>query len=423
MSNLGFVNLTIGQDDRNPSRINFGFSNLTFNDEFAYTIIVENALGDRLSAANIAVSNLVNDDSYNVTGNVNGAYLVSTFIDWQVDSNGFLVPNGILDTVLDITALGYNSEQRTIVNADGFGGTIIVVLGVSAKMCSRDDFSLAPILKPPSLREVCICDFGGCEYKENVLVDLLDDDHFKNDQSSFLIQRFPAQAVDVFLYKGEAEIAQITDDTYGAYYPSFIANDLLTGVVLDWRTVVAAFGHGTYTLRYSLDGGNLEMSRMFQTANYSPITADQTVRMTVFQDGNTINGIDYTDLLSGGWRQDFRIPGQLKEVAPTYENDVYLLGGGQDQRYRQESIQKTTVRNYELETYLIPDIVYDLILEGIKSNTILLSDYKVATPTVFRDLSVTVESFSELNASPNSFDYTAKLAFNNKALNDRQVRF
>ena len=417
----GFEGIGVSSSNPAPNATLLGFKGLGINDEIAWTVIVQTPGGTRVTNAILDVSNLVNSDSYQLTGfdGVNGTYRVSVFTDWIVNGNGQTVSDGLLDTVIDVSAVGYESSSATITTPDGFGGTLIITLGIKAKMLTKTIVSFPPVIETPVGRDYCICDFGFCEYEEKALVDIANADTFRNDTSSFLVTSFPSQTVAFELYKDGVKVANLNDDSYGTYYPSFTANELLAGYVADWRSIVLAFGFGRYRVAYTLDGDDAVYSRYFRTLPYDAIgTADQTIRMEVVQDGNIINGIDYTGLVEGGWVQQYRIEGELSEVAPETVNEVFLTSSYNNQQ------QQTFIREkYSLQLKFVPDIVWRAVKEGLTGNEIRISDYNYANPKIFRNVSVMPEGVGALDKYPNNLNYTVQIDFMRRPDDFRKQNF
>ena len=103
-----------------------------------------------------------------------------------------------------------------------------------------------PVIQPFEVGaddDFCLCDFA-CEWEQVVFGDSGTDDH-KKDYSSFLTRKLTASdTVEIKIIRNGEEVATITDSSLGEFYPTFAAQPLYVGFLLDWSLVLNQFGGG-----------------------------------------------------------------------------------------------------------------------------------------------------------------------------------
>lgn len=228
--------------------------------------------------------------------------------------------------------------------------------------------------------DFCYCHIE-CDYNE-LAVAKIGGTNRENDTSAFLFSKFIAADTITFkLFKNGKEIATISDDTYGEYFPAGSltvvdnpASALYVGFRVDWEKVLTVEGVGIYEIKAETvftGSSKTFSSHKYRLVAYSDAIADGTVRIRTTQNGNIESlNLDYTGL---NWQQTIRIPGKLFGKTPTLESDRYV-----DAERRLRQIQDSIVNTYTLETRLLPDaiaskLIYDLFL----SNRILVTDYNI----------------------------------------------
>ena len=130
-------------------------------------------------------------------------------------------------------------------------------------------------------------------------------------------------------------------------------------------------------------------SRLFRLYPYDDELANGTVKIIGRQTGNIKNSpVDFTGLLPDGWPYYARVSGELKQIAPTYEQDNYL-----DSNDNKLQIQDKIIRNYELRVKKAPASILNLFLEGSISlaNKIEVTDYNLFNTDIYRDLELYTE--------------------------------
>ncbi len=159
-------------------------------------------------------------------------------------------------------------------------------IGVSAK------FFNIPVLSLPQPSLQIDFEFGSlsCNYIEYVFCD--SSNEVDNDKSSFLLRKATNTDTIVFeIWKSGVKQADITDDTFGDFYPTFDEQPLYTGVIIDWQKVKDVYGFGCYTIVASQNIASVDStftSRCFKILPFNAVYADKTVRIESYQKGNIL---------------------------------------------------------------------------------------------------------------------------------------
>lgn len=261
-----------------------------------------------------------------------------------------------------------------------------------------------PNFKQRPTNDICICDFVDCEYIENVFGKVGGED-YQQDKTDFLLKRFiSTDTVELKLLKNRQEIAVLDDNTLGELIDGFPEGteeqQLYYYYLLDWTLVLQNFGSGYYSVEITLNvlGSEIkEESRTFFLLPFDDLSADATVKIESFQNGNIIGSqFDYTGL---NLYQSIRIPGRFGNPTPEYETSRYIT---QQQEFKQ--IKDTMSRVWDLNTYLISwEVAEKLIYNKLLSNRILISDYNIKAESVWRQVSVRLQEIEkpEIALSPN----------------------
>jgi hypothetical protein len=238
---------------------------------------------------------------------------------------------------------------------------------------------------------------GECSYLEYALADTVDTDNYKNDTSSFLFRKIDnSDTITVQLWKNGAKVSDVTDNTYGTYYPNFPTQLLYVGFVVDWRKVLIAQGSGCYQIKAdkTLLGENSTFeSRKFQLLPYSEFNSRNTVRIETYQTGNIVKSeFDYTNLIAGGWKQSFRINGFFGLRSDVLEVENYF-----DSNYNIEQIKTKNTPEYILETKILPSVISNLLVnDNILANRFIINDYNVNNSNLYRDFECMPVSFEDV---------------------------
>lgn len=250
---------------------------------------------------------------------------------------------------------------------------------------------------PAALADVCLCGgFSSCQYSEIAFSDA-SGEWRKNDSSSFLFNLYSSTgAIAMELWKDGAKAADINDNSYGTYYApgDFPLRPYYAGFIADWLAIATAFGHGLYQLRATitrLGAASSFESRVFRSMPYSNAAADGTVRLEAYQSGQIVGGIDYSNLLEGGWPASFRIPGRFGDKKIVLSQDSY-----QSSDYTIQQIRDEAQREYRLEAALLPAIVGNWLTEdALLANSLLVTDYNLANAEQYNRLPVRAKEVAE----------------------------
>ena len=193
-----------------------------------------------------------------------------------------------------------------------------------------------------------------CPFNLDVFADLADADDLKNDKSDFYEYgdnsissiAFTLQKNDSICGTGSwTDKATITNNNYGRFFAFGLANDFsgasfmddyrkqYTGMLLEWRKVLIAFGAGMYRMKIAKTDvfGNATTSydqRTFFLKEYHCNLVNNTVRIDTVNEGlrgsildrNTF--IDYAD----GWSGQIRLKGVLKYKGSPYVKEYNQYG-------------------------------------------------------------------------------------------------
>ena len=223
--------------------------------------------------------------------------------------------------------------------------------------------------------DFCVCDYE-CQYFNHVFADPIRTDDFKNDKSSFLIGLAADSSTLEIRLIGNSQDLLINDNTFGEYFAkgSFTntENQLnYVGFIANWKKILTAFGGGVYYFEFKETVFNRDFiteSVKYRLSTYSEAKAFKTVRFRFQQNGLIENGLDYTGL---NWITEVRIEGSLRYNAPTLTLDNYPDSGRTIKQ-----IQDKTVKNFEIETNLIPSSIGNLFTEdGVLANNIFVTNY------------------------------------------------
>lgn len=261
-------------------------------------------------------------------------------------------------------------------------------------------FEAVPI-RPPFEEEdqdnvlFCPCDFR-CAFEEKVFAHE-SGDGIRNDIRSFLFRKItPSDTVVITLVKNGATLATITDNTYGEYYDSFAAQPLYVGWQADWTKIYDAFSGGVYQVKAVLTVLGVEvefLSHNFRLNYFDIITANHTVKIETYQDGNLENSeFNFSGLLPDGWYSALRLTGDFGKMQPTIERDVY-----QDTSNREVQNRDVVNREYKLDAFYVPETIYErLTIRDLLANQIYISSYDVLQDKKYERYAVVPDAYDEV---------------------------
>jgi len=253
-------------------------------------------------------------------------------------------------------------------------------------LCVAQDKIDVKVLRLPS--DVVKLDFPSCRCPISIPVfaDSTDSSSHLNDILPSLYRK--VVSADTFVFSLEKDGVEVFDDNQirngdaGEFYDigtwsTFSEQENYIGIIIHWRTVLSAHGPGEYVLKADktiLGIASQEVSATYKLMNFGP-AALGTVRIDGIQSGRIDSAdFDYTDLVTNGrsgWPQQIRIKGEFIPEDDSHEKDFILDG----QRKKQQ-IQRSVVKNYTLNTKLIPSEISELIRYNyLLANQLTITDY------------------------------------------------
>lgn len=197
---------------------------------------------------------------------------------------------------------------------------------------------------------------------------------FQNDISSFLFKAFdPIDTIEFFLEEDIlGEVAVLNDNTLGTFFPigSFPTQPLLAGFKLEWEKVLAAHGEGNYKVRIErnlLTGNDILFSINYNLKTFSAELADNTIWIEWIQDGDIIDGLDYTGI---EWFQAVRFPGFFGNKQTEFEEEIF-----KDTNYQTSQIKSELTFKRPIEIGPIPSCIADILPNLKQANIIQITDY------------------------------------------------
>ena len=238
---------------------------------------------------------------------------------------------------------------------------------------------------------------GECCFDQVVFAKIGNEFDHENDHTAVLHRQIiPTDTIDFELYKDGVKVADLNNNTLGEYFDlGAFPIPTYKGFQLDWNAVLVAHGAGCYKIKKQLNILNVASTKTsikYVLQPYTDEAADETVRIDVIQNGYIINSeFDYTGM---DWPQSVRFSGRFNKKNPDYKETVY-----QDSTRRQTQVQDSIIDNYTLELSALPSEVYNTLnYEMLLANNILISDYRLYNPDIFRLLPVNFKEFSKTNA-------------------------
>lgn len=250
---------------------------------------------------------------------------------------------------------------------------------MACRICA--DVLKFPVTERKFQFQVC----GDCCHIEKVLANVGGLD-IENDRTSFISRKIiAADSIEFELLKDGESVAVLNDNTLGEYFPAgtFTDQPLYSGFVVEWEKVLPIHGAGCYVVQLNstiLGNTTSEQSHHYQLYQFSEAIADGTVRLETYQNGE-IEGSDF-DFTGINWFSSIRIDGKLTNLTPKFTSDQT-----KDSTRRVIQIQDSILRQYTLETHLLPSTIANQIMfDGLLSNQIFVTDYNVHSYEVFTQL-------------------------------------
>lgn len=203
----------------------------------------------------------------------------------------------------------------------------------------------------------------------------------QNDITSFLFKADRATtAIDFFLEKETNgvfdEIAVLNGSTHGTLFGlGTLSNLLLAGFKLNWSSVLSTFGEGNYRIRtdrtifFLVSFTFPVFSINYNLRTYSPELADNTIWIEWIQDGQIIDGLDFTGL---NWFQAVRFPGFFGEKQTEFDEEIW-----KDVNFENFQIRNELNFTYKCEIGVIPSCIGDILPNLLQANDIFITDYNI----------------------------------------------
>ena len=250
-----------------------------------------------------------------------------------------------------------------------------------------------PSIPVTEINDVCVCDFVQCQYIEKVFASQApDNEWYKNDKNEFLFRRFvAADTVAIELYKDDIKIEDLDNNAFGTFYNGFGSGtseqQMYVGFLIDWELVQATYGNGFFQVKAQLSiigNASTYESRLFNLLQYDSRSADKTVRIESYQDGNILgSSFDFTGL---NWYSSLRIPGTFGNPSPVLETDNYI-----NSNHETRQITAKNSREWALTTGLINyEVASKILYNKLLANKVLITDYLIKAESIFRRVDVIV---------------------------------
>jgi len=275
------------------------------------------------------------------------------------------------------------------------------------------------VIQPPvqiQERDFCVCGLV-CDYVENVFAG---SNSYENDNSSFLYMKFrSADTIALELHRKGRKVADLNDNTLGTYYSTFSVQPLYVGFVIDWGLVFNAHGGGNYTIvakKTILGQLTTDTSRVFYLNSFDDESANGTVKLSITLNANILSSqFDYTNLLTGGWVSNYRIPAKFGNKSPELTVDNYLTSA-----YEQRQVVPSVSYEYTLATRMIPAVIADeLNAGGVLADRALITDYNLLNARRYVDFNAFPKGIELAEEAGNKEIYN--ITFSDKFANTKRT--
>ena len=176
------------------------------------------------------------------------------------------------------------------------------------------------------------------------------------------------------------------------------------GFIADWKKIIDTLGTGKYYFEFKETVFNRDFITKtydFRLSAFSDVNANKTIRFRFLQNGLIEDSIDYTGL---NWSTELRIKGKLRYTAPTLTIDNYPTSSR-----KVTQIQGKTVKNFEIETFLVPDSIGDLFTEnGVIANNVFITNYDLFAYKKLIDFDI---FFTEISDFKGNYNVNSKGSF------------
>lgn len=246
-----------------------------------------------------------------------------------------------------------------------------------------------------SATNVEYCATCGCDYVEYAFHTADATELEKNDHTSILVKKSISSETWTFkLEKNGLIVATLNSSTFGTYYDfGSLLYSYYKGMVVDWRKVYNTHGNGKYRIVIEKTLGSATTTaytHFYQVMPYNTETAESTVKIETYQNGNYVNGAVFRNM---NWYQSIRVRGRLHSKKPKLSTEEYLTSD----RVREQVVDIIT-NTYTLELAMLPSNIYNEIIYGRGlSNRMLITDYARFAGEVFRQYPVKMTNIRDLS--------------------------
>lgn len=250
------------------------------------------------------------------------------------------------------------------------------------------------------LEPFCLCDLGlaECKYVELAFYGGPDNDKYKNDYTTFFINKVDVTDVVTFSFVDvdtdeETELNNLNAGGYGVYYDEAD----YTGIRVNYNTFKDNFTERRiyFKVVQNVFGTDLtNETHHFHILPYSDERADNTVRIETINSGRIESGNNYGSI---DWNRSTRIRGNFGKETPSLVVDNY-----QDENRVIRQIQDKIEVEFTLETELVPNSIYKMLMyNDMLANEILISDYNLQNVN-YKGVSVTPTEIGTTHYEKNS---------------------
>ena len=230
-----------------------------------------------------------------------------------------------------------------------------------------------------------------CEFQLPVFTDGIGVDAYKNDFTSSLLQLSNRYSTPEFYLEVQNgcewdEVAQLNDNTYGTYYPTFTSQPNWSGFVVQWYKVYNLLGENCYRIRQQYNDifdaeVEVNYSYKYNLKLYNDNLADETTKFTYTINGGKIGStlndeivIDYKDIV---WNKEVRLPRSFFG----FESSEYTREFTRFKNGAEEWIEDSQVETIQYYCKRLPYSLHrELKITALQSGNLSISDYNLNNP-------------------------------------------
>lgn len=274
-----------------------------------------------------------------------------------------------------------NNADELITNYVEYASCTECMAAVTSDLCPSGERTISYAIRaqlpvaPPEDKG-----FDQCCFENKVFGDLSDSDPYKNDFTGYYHFRPSNNSTCVFklVRKSDGSEFTLNNDTYGNFLDfGGTGNADLSYIIVDWRSVLAAFGQGYYQVKKEVSTVGVSQDFYYNTVRLLPFSngaADKTVRIDCNQDGRLLRVGDFSGT---GFKTSQRFMGFFGR--PTYE---YEQTNVSKRSYKVEQASMSVDKQYLFTGQLLPDCILDELMEFILlGNELFVSDYNINNPS------------------------------------------